>query len=133
MGRWLAALAGCSGANTQEPAKARTDETDKTGPKRVSSVLSVPGLSVFENSLGPDNLEAPKKSETDFIEGGVVIDLADHFARAQRIADQKNADAAQRHHTDRWCACGDYSPFAWRIGGREVWLCERCRKGRRHD
>ncbi|MGO9391213.1 hypothetical protein [Rhodoblastus sp.] len=58
----------------------------------------------------------------------VVIDIAEHLGRAQRIADRKNADAARRRHTDRWCKCGDYAARAWRIAGVEIWLCPVCEK-----
>lgn len=70
--------------------------------------------------------ETPRTLGTDGMHAAVIIDIADHLARAQRIADRKNAEAARRRHTDRWCRCGDYASGAWRVAGREIWRCEAC-------
>lgn len=112
MGRWLALLADRESEKNAKCADNVTDETDKTQQRDVSSVLSVPTLSVSEKFSGD--------------ESAVVIDLSAHLTRAQRIADRKNAEAAQRRHTDRWCRCGNLASLAWRVAGRKIWRCEGC-------
>lgn len=83
-------------------------------------------LSAPDRAASPDTSDGPDTSDT--MQRGVVINLAEHFAKAQRIADAKNRDAARRGQTDRYCRCGEYARFSWPIGGRETWLCDRCEK-----
>ena len=100
MGRWLAALASRSGEKNQEPAKARTDETDKTGPKRVSSVLSVPNLSVFENSAGPDDFEAAIEECAALCADWVPAPYLDKWARLNYQKPSRVSDAQWRRALD---------------------------------
>jgi hypothetical protein len=55
-----------------------------------------------------------------------VINIAAHFAKAQRLADAKNTEAAWQRHTDKFCRCGRLAPHAWLISGREIWRCTDC-------
>ncbi len=114
MGRWLALLANRESEKNVKCADNGTDETDKTLQRDVSSVLSVPALSVFEKPSGD--------------ESAVVIDLSAHLSRAQRIADRKNAETVQRRNTDRFCRCGNLAGRAWHVAGREIWRCDACDK-----
>lgn len=47
-------------------------------------------------------------------------------AALQSRADQRNREAIAKGHTDRFCACGSLAARAWKIDGREKWVCHYC-------
>jgi hypothetical protein len=90
-------------------------------PGELTELTKAPSVSSVSNQSGPFC-----RNESDH--GATVIDITAHLAKAQRIADGKNREAARRGETDRFCRCGDLAEHAWRTGGHEIWACDRCKR-----
>ncbi len=146
MGRWLASLRD-EEKNTKTPSGG-TDKTDETIRDGVLSVLSVRQMSVSEN-FSSEGETAPGDS-VGFVSSGSkgfcekdsppsaveirrevasspVAPLAHNLARLQAEADPRTEKGARERSTDRRCACGQFTSYAWPDGRRrDAWRCLDC-------
>ena len=76
--------------------------------------------------LKPIKTELTKELLRHFIASEFPAEPHHDPAALQQRADQRNREAIANGHTDRFCACGSLAENAWRISGKEKWVCDFC-------
>lgn len=119
--------------NESHEEKADNDQTasdinNKTTKDYILTISNLEGKKTEKDPIG----ELTKPTKPTPMQGVASGRALYDPVGLQRAADERNADAARNHSTDRFCRCGRLATFAWRHDGCDVWRCLECdRRGAR--